>query len=105
MEKKADKPINLSQIKNNLEDSYTYIIFEKILRPGEIANTKEIINLFTRFKKNIVNHEDYCDVTGRHLFIVVKLAPIELEYITQELISIIDPEDFSFTIYNSWPKE
>jgi len=102
---KEIKSISLSQIKKNLEPNYSYIVFEKTLVPGESADTQKILSLLTRFKKNFVSHEDYCDETGRHLFVVVKLAPIELEYISQELISISNPEDFSFIIYNSRPKD
>ena len=100
---KRNKPnySSLSEIKKNLDPEFSYIIFEKSLSPGESANTQKILNLLSRFEKQFISHDDYCDETGRHLLLVVKLAPIELEYISQEIINIADPEDFSFIIYNS----
>jgi hypothetical protein len=102
---KRNKPnySNLSEIKKNLDPAFSYIVFEKSLGQGEStsANTHKILNLLSRFKKQFVSHDNYCDETGRHLLLVVKLAPIELEYISQEIINIADPEDFSFIIYSS----
>jgi hypothetical protein len=91
----------LSEIKQKLDPAFSYIVFEKTLVSGESSSFRKIINFLSRFKKNLISYEDYSDKDGRHLLLVVKLAPIELEYISQEIVNIADPEDFSFIIYDS----
>ncbi len=94
---------NFAEIKQNLDPSFHYIIFEKTVNPAEGPDFSEVSDFFTRYKKAVIERETHRDPTGKHLLLVVKLNADELDEISQEILDLTFPEDLTVYVYGRRP--
>jgi hypothetical protein len=97
------KLANFAEIKQNLDPSFHYIIFEKTVNPADGTDFSEISTFITRYKKSVIEQEVHRDPTGKHLLLVVKLKADELDEISQEIINLTFPEDITVYVYGRRP--
>ena len=90
---------NFAEIKQNLDPSFHYIIFEKTVNPADGPDFSEISTFITRYKKSVIEQEMHRDPTGKHLLFVVKLNVNELDEISQEIVNFTFPEDITVYVY------
>ena len=91
--KKNANSANFAAIKQNLDPSFHYILFEKTVNPGDGTDFSEIGTFITRYKKFVIEREVHRDPTGKRLLLVVKLNTEELDEISQEIVNHAYPED------------
>jgi hypothetical protein len=104
MNKKRDTNLaNFAEIKQNLDPSFHYIIFEKTVNPSDGVDFSEVSTFITRYQKSVVEQEMHRDPTGKHLLCVVKLNSNELDEISQEIVNFIFPEDITVYVYGRRP--
>ncbi|MEJ2729019.1 MAG: hypothetical protein P8185_11010 [Deltaproteobacteria bacterium] len=94
---------NFAEIKQNLDPSFHYIIFEKTVNPADGLDLSEISAFFTRYNKFVIEQEVHRDPTGKHLLLVVKLNADELDEISQEIVNLTFPEDITVYVYGRRP--
>ena len=94
---------NFTEIKQNLDPSFNYIIFEKSVNPGDGSDFSEVSAFITRYKKAVIKQEVHGDPTGKHLLLVVKLNADELDEISQEILNLTFPEDITVYVYGRRP--
>jgi hypothetical protein len=94
---------NFADIKQNLDPSFNYIIFEKTVNPGDGPDFSEVSTFITRYEKSIIEQAVYRDPTGKHLLFVVKLSADELDEISQEIVNLTFPEDITVYVYGRRP--
>ena len=96
-------PANFAEIKQNLDPSFHYIIFEKTVNPDDGLDFSEISAFITRYEKAVIEQEVHRDPTGKHLLLVVKLNADELDEISQEILNLTFPEDITVYVYGRRP--
>jgi hypothetical protein len=94
---------NFAEIKQNLDPSFHYIIFEKTANPDDGPDFSEVSAFITRYQKAVIEQEVHRDPTGKHLLLVVKLSVNELDEISQEIINLTFPEDITVYVYGRRP--
>lgn len=94
---------NFAEIKQNLDPSFSYIIFEKTVNPADGPDFSEVSAFITRYKKAVIKQEVYRDPTGKHHLLVVKLSVNELDEISQEILNFTLPEDITVYVYGRRP--
>ena len=94
---------NFAEIKQNLDPSFHYIIFEKTVNPGDGPDFGEVSTFITRYEKSVIEQEVHRDPTGKHLLLVVKLKADELDEISQEIVNLTFPEDITVYVYGRRP--
>ena len=94
---------NFAGIKQNLDPSFHYIIFEKTVNPADGSDFSEISTFITRYQKAVIEQEVHRDPTGKHLLMVVKLNAVELDEISQEIVNLTFPEDVTVYVYGRRP--
>ena len=94
---------NFAEIKQNLDPSFHYIIFEKTVNPGDGTDFSEISAFITRYQESVIEQEVHRDPSGKHLLLVVKLNTDELEEISQEIVNLTFPEDITVYVYGRRP--
>ena len=94
---------NFAEIKQNLDPSFHYIIFEKTVNPGDGKDFSEISAFITRYQESVIEQEVHRDPSGKHLLLVVKLNTDELEEISQEIVNLTFPEDITVYVYGRRP--
>jgi hypothetical protein len=100
MHKKRDTTLaNFAEIKQNLDPSFHYIIFEKTVDPADGSDFSEVSTFITRYQKSVIEQEMHRDPTGKHLLLVVKLNVNELDEISQEIVNFTFPEDITVYVY------
>lgn len=90
---------NFAEIKQNLDPSFHYIIFEKTVNSADGSDFSEISTFITRYQKSVIEQEMHRDPTGKHLLLVVKLNVNELDEISQEIVNFTFPEDITVYVY------
>jgi hypothetical protein len=101
--KRSTNLANFAEIKQNLDPSFHYIIFEKTVKPGDGTDFSEISTFITRYQEFVIEQEVHCDPTGKHLLLVVKLNADELDEISQEIVNLTLPEDITVYVYGRRP--
>jgi hypothetical protein len=83
----ARKPIlaDFAEIKRNLDPSFSYVVFEREAEGGKDQACSEIIGLFSRLKKRVVNSELYLEQGARRLMLIVTIDPKDAETIMEDL--------------------
>ena len=94
---------NFAEIKQNLDPSFHYIIFEKTLTAEDGTDFSEVDPFITRYQKSVIEQELHRDQSGKHLLLVVKLNTDELEEISQEIVNLTFPEDLTVYVYGRRP--
>jgi hypothetical protein len=94
---------NFAEIKQKLDPSFHYIIFEKTVKPGDGADFSEISTFITRYQESVIEQEVHRDPSGKHLLLVVKLNTDELDEISQEIVNLTFPEDLTVYVYGRRP--
>ena len=94
---------NFAEIKQNLDPSFHYIIFEKTANPGDGTDFSEISTFITRYQESVIEQKVHRDPSGKHLLLVVKLNTDELEEIAQEIVNLTFPEDITVYVYGRRP--
>jgi hypothetical protein len=94
---------NFAEIKQNLDPSFHYIIFEKTVNPGDGTDFSEISTFITRYQESVIEQKVHRDPSGKHLLLVVKLNTDELEEISQEILNLTFPEDITVYVYGRRP--
>jgi hypothetical protein len=94
---------NFAEIKQNLDPSFHYIIFEKTVNPADGSDFSEISTFMTRYQKFVIEQKLHRDPTGKHLLLVVKLNADELDEISQEIVNLTFPEDITVYVYGRRP--
>lgn len=104
MKKKGNtNSVNFAEIKQNLDPSFHYIIFEKTVNPGDGTDFSEVNTFITRYQTSVIEQEVHRDPTGEHLLLVVKLNAAELDEISQEIVNLTFPEDITVYVYGRRP--
>jgi hypothetical protein len=101
--KENTKLANFAEIKQNLDPSFHYIIFEKTVNPGDGTDFSEVSTFITRYQEFVIEQEVHRDPTGKHLLLVVKLNTEELDEISQEIVNLTLPEDLTVRVYGRRP--
>jgi len=94
---------NFAEIKQNLDPSFHYIIFEKTVNAGDGADFREVDPFIARYQKSVIEQELHRDQSGKHLLLVVKLNTDELDEISQEIVNLTFPEDLTVYVYGRRP--
>ena len=94
---------NFAEIKQNLDPSFHYIIFEKTVNPGDGTDFSEVSTFITRYRASVIEQEVHRDPAGEHLLMVVKLNAEELDEISQEIVNLTFPEDITVYVYGRRP--
>ena len=94
---------NFAEIKQNLDPSFNYIIFEKTVNPEDGTDFSEVSTFIAHYQEFVLEQGLHRDPTGKHLLLVVKLKPEELEEISQEIINLTFPEDITVYVYGRRP--
>lgn len=94
---------NFAEIKQNLDPSFHYIIFEKTVNPGDEQDFSEVSTFITRYQESVIEQEVHRDPTGKHLLLVVKLNADELDEISQEIVNFTFTEDITVYVYGRRP--
>ena len=94
---------NFAEIKQNLDPSFHYIIFEKAVNAGDGMDFREVDPFIARYQKSVIEQELHRDQSGKHLLLVVKLNMDELEEISQEIVNLTFPEDLTVYVYGRRP--
>ena len=94
---------NFAEIKQNLDPSFHYIIFEKTVNPADGPDFSEVSTFLTRYKKSVIEQAVHRDPTGKHLLFVVKLSADELDEISQEIVNLTFPEEITVYFYGRRP--
>ncbi len=94
---------NFAEIKQNLDPSFHYIIFEKTLNPADGSDFSEVSTFIRRCQKAVIEQEVHRDPSGKHLLMVVKLNADELDEISQEIANLTFPEDVTVYVYGRRP--
>ena len=94
---------NFAEIKQNLDPSFDYIIFEKIGSPGDKSDFSEVNAFIRRYEKSVIKQEVHRDATGKLQLLVVKLDVAEMNEISQEILSLTLPEDITVYVYGRRP--
>ena len=94
---------NFAKIKQNLDPSFHYIIFEKTVNPGDVADFSEVSSFITRYETSFIEQELHRDPAGEHLLLVVKLNADELDEISQKIVNHTFPEDITVYVYGRRP--
>jgi hypothetical protein len=94
---------NFAEIKQNLDPSFHYIIFEKTVNPDDGQDFSEISAFIARYKKAVIEQKVHRDPSGKHLLLVVKLNTDELDEISQEIVNLTFPEDITVYFYGRRP--
>jgi hypothetical protein len=95
---------NFAEIKQNLDPSFHYIIFEKTVNPADGPDFSEISAFIMRYQKAVIEQEVHRDPTGKHLLLVVKLDADEIDEISQEILNLTFPEDITVYVYGRRPR-
>jgi hypothetical protein len=104
MNKRRDTNLaNFAEIKQNLDPSFHYIIFEKTVNPADGTNFNEVSTFIARYEKSVIEQEVHRDQTGKHLLLVVKFSADELDEISQEIVNLTFPEDITVYVYGRRP--
>ena len=105
MNKKINKNLaNFAEIKQNLDPSFHYIIFERTVSPGDGTDFSEISTFITRYQESVIEQEVHRDPSGKRLLLVVKLNTEELDEISQEIVNLTFPEDITVYVYGRRPR-
>jgi hypothetical protein len=94
---------NFAEIKQNLDPSFHYIIFEKTVKPADGTDFSEISAFIRHYQKAVIEQEVHRDETGKHLLLVVKLNADELDEISQEIVNLTFPENITVYVYGRRP--
>jgi hypothetical protein len=94
---------NFAEIKQNLDPSFHYIIFEKTVNPADGPDFSEISAFIMRYQKAVIEQEVHRDPTGKHLLLVVKLNADEVDEISQEILNLTFAEDITVYVYGRRP--
>jgi hypothetical protein len=95
---------NWAEIKQNLDPSFSYLIFEKAVSKGKENDFEEIVSILSPFKKRIRKHDIYHDRFGRRCLLAVQLRPRQKNKIVPEIMNMKLPKDMIFYIYGRRPK-
>ncbi len=95
---------NFAEIKQNLDPSFHYIIFEKTVNPDEGTDFSEVGTFIARYQESVIAQEVHRDPSGKHLLLVVKLNMDELDEISQEIVNLTFPEDLTVYVYGRRPR-
>jgi hypothetical protein len=98
-------PANFDEIKENLDPSFSYLIFEKAVDRENEDDFDEIVSILASFKKRIMNHNVYRDSSGRSRLLVVQLRPRQKNRLVSEIVKIRLPKDILTYIYGRCPRQ
>ena len=101
--KRNTDSVNFAEIKQNLDPSFHYIIFEKTVNSDDGREFSEVSAFIARYKKAVIKQEVHRDPSGKHLLLVVKLNSDELDEISQEIVNLTFPEDITVYVYGQRP--
>ena len=96
-------PANFAEIKQNLDPSSDYIIFEKNGTQEDGADFSEVDAFMTRYKQAVITQAVHHDPTGKHHLLVVELNVDDLGDISQEIVNLTLPEDVTVYVYGRRP--
>ena len=102
-EKMNTNSANFAEIKQNLDPSFHYIIFEKTVNPGDGTDFSEVRTFIKRHQESVIEQEVHRDPAGEHLLLVVKLNADQLDEISQEIVNLTFPEDITVHVYGRRP--
>ena len=94
---------NFAEIKQNLDPSSDYIIFEKTGTMEDSSDFSEADAFISRYHKAVITREVHHDPTGKHHLLVVKLKVDELDEISAEILNLTLPEDTTVYVYGRRP--
>ena len=97
----ADKISKFDEIKNGLEDVYSYIIVEMANRKFEFQN---LIDLLSQHKCRVIKSDIYHDAAINKFYLVVKFDTFVTDDIMMEVFKRI-PDDCSAYLYNGVCRE
>ena len=95
---------NFAEIKQNLDPSFDYIIFEKTGSTRDRSDFSEVNAFIRRCKKSVIEQKVHRDATGKHQLLVVKLKVAELDEISQEILNLTLPADTTVYVYGRRPR-
>ena len=90
---------NCAEIKENLDPSFSYLVFEKADSKGKEYDFEEIVAILSPFKKMIRKHDIYQDRSGSRCLLAVQLRPRQRNKIVPEIMNMKLPKDIIFYIY------
>ena len=90
---------NCAEIKENLDPSFSYLVFEKTDSKGKENDFEEIVALLSPFKKMIRKLDIYQDKSGSRCLLAVQLRPRQKNKVVQEFMNMKLPKDIVFYIY------
>lgn len=95
---------NCAEIKQNLDPSFSYLIFEKSFSKENEYDFEEIVSILSPFKKRIRKYNIYHDRSGSRCMLAVQLRPRQKNQIVSEIMNMKLPKDIIFYIYGRRPR-
>ena len=93
-------PTSFEKIRNGLDPSYRYMIFEYDKKSRKSAACIKIKVIFERYEKGILEQILYREKTSGRLLLVTKINPDIAGMIKQEILNINLPKNLSIYFYS-----
>jgi hypothetical protein len=90
---------NCAEIKENLDPSFSYLVFEKAASKGKEYDFEEIVASLSPFNKMIRKYDIYQDKSGSRCLLAVQLRLRHKNKIVPEIMNMKLPKDMIFYIY------
>ncbi len=90
---------NCAEIKENLDPSFSYLVFEKADSREKEYDFEEIVAMLSPFKKMIRKLDIYHDRSGSRCLLAVQLRPRKKNKIVPQIMNMKLPKDIIFYIY------
>lgn len=90
---------NCAEIKENLDPSFSYLVFEKADNKGREYDFEKIVAMLSPFKKMIGKLDIYHDRSGSRCLLAVQLRPRKKNKIVPQIMNMKLPKDIIFYIY------
>lgn len=95
---------SITEIRTNLDSTFSYIVLEKEIEPDESSRFSEIIQVLSGMGKNILDRQLYRDELRKKDLLVLKMGPEENETIMHEIIGRGLPGSITCYFYKRSPR-
>ena len=94
-------PTSFEEIRNELDPSYSYMIFESDEKYGKSAVFLKSKAVFEQYEKGVFEQILYREKTTGRLLLVIKLNPDLAVMIKQEILNINLPKNIAIYFYSN----
>lgn len=96
---------SFAKVKRDLDPAFSYIIFEKPMKSGNIGDFSGIVEFLSSLQGWTLKRELYCDESAKKILLVVQMEQKQVDGILQRFFGFGLPKKISLYIYNSQPRD